>query len=214
MPAPYSDTQIANLALGRIGVSRTIASLDDRSAEAQAAKQWYAICRDAVLYDHPWPFASATATLALVQTDPSDEWGYRYRLPADCFRARYLVIPLATDLGLDPTGSINIIQQEGATAFEVTSDAQGGLLDTDLASPVTLKYTRTLPSPAFFSPSFALAVAWRLAAELAPSLARKPEIAQAMWQGYQQAVAGVAASADNEASPRRQPDAGSIRARI
>ena len=45
----YADIDICNLALGRIGVDRTIASLNEKSKEARLCKRFYALARASAL---------------------------------------------------------------------------------------------------------------------------------------------------------------------
>ena len=67
-----SDTQIANLALLHIGVSKRIGNLQsERSIEADAIRTAYADDRDYCLRDFPWPWVTAYTTLGLV-SDPTE----------------------------------------------------------------------------------------------------------------------------------------------
>ena len=78
-----SAVEICNLALSHLG-SSGIDALDERSEAAAACTTFYAICRDMVLRDAPWPFATKMQALALVEEDPNTEWGFSYRYPSDC----------------------------------------------------------------------------------------------------------------------------------
>ena len=80
----YTDVDICNIALGRIGVDRTIASLDEASKEGRNCKRFYPLARDLVLEAQPWPFAiraKALAPAVVAQLVPG--WSYGYTLPAD-----------------------------------------------------------------------------------------------------------------------------------
>lgn len=84
-----SSTEISNMALSHLAISREIAALDtERSQEAQACRRFYETVRKTVLRDYPWPFATKFATLALVEDDPNSEWDFSYRYPSDCLNAR------------------------------------------------------------------------------------------------------------------------------
>ena len=194
-----SDIAICNMALSRIGISTPIAALDESSVEAQLCNQWFEVARDATIYDFDWPFCSKRTTLGLVEEDPNDDWAYSYRLPADCLRARRLV---------DGTGHLG---DDGAE-FEISGDDSGGLLLTDEAT-ATLLYSRSVTNPAFFPPAFAMALAWRLAVEIAPALSRKESVMQTCWQAYALAIAGAASAVANESRGRKPGDASSIVAR-
>jgi len=194
-----SEVAICNMALSRIGISVSIASLDEASVEAQLCNQWYETARDATLYDFDWPFASKRTTLGLVEENPNDDWHYAYRLPADCLRARRLV---------DGTALIG----EDGPEYEISGDDSGGLLYTDEAEAILL-YIRSVTNPAFFPPGFALALAWRLAVEIAPALSRKESVLNTCWQAYQLAIAGAASAVANESRGRKPGDAAAIEAR-
>ena len=88
-----STTEIANLALGHLGIGKDIANLDTESSqEAKAMRRYYDICRRTVLQEFTWPFATKFVTLGLVEEDPTDaeEWAFSYRYPADCLFLRRL----------------------------------------------------------------------------------------------------------------------------
>lgn len=54
-----SEIEICNIALSRIGNSRSINSMTEASKEANQCSLHYEQCRDAVLSDFPWNFAVA-----------------------------------------------------------------------------------------------------------------------------------------------------------
>lgn len=83
---------IANFALSHLGVAKTITALaTDATPESIACNQFMDQVIDEVLRDFGWPFATAYATLLLVEEDPTVEWDYSYRLPSDCRFVRRIV---------------------------------------------------------------------------------------------------------------------------
>lgn len=183
-----SIVTICNQALDRIGHTEPIGAITDESAGAQACNRWYTQCRDEVLRAHRWPFANRIATLALVEEDPSDEWGYSYRLPADCLRARRFVSAL---------GDSDPVQQD----FELSSDVSGGLILCDVED-AQLVYTARVEDPALFAPDFVDALSWRLAAEVARPLARSMQVAADAAERYRLALGQAIATARNEQRQR------------
>jgi hypothetical protein len=160
-----SAVAISNLALSRIGISAAIAALSESSQEAVACNACYEQVRDEVLRDFPWPFARTFVALGLV-TEAAEEddlppwgndWAYAYRFPSDCIKARRITTG-------DRTGNTRV-------PFQLGNDASGRLIYTDEADAV-LVYTKRFTDPAHFDPTFASAVAWRMAVELAAPLAR------------------------------------------
>ena len=82
-----TDVDMCNIALGRIGVDRTIASLSEASKEARNCRRVYPLCRDEVLERMPWSFAARVAPLAqLLEATLLPSWGYQYALPPDAVR--------------------------------------------------------------------------------------------------------------------------------
>lgn len=78
-------TDVANLALGRLGVSNTISDLDsDNSVAAKIIRRHYPFALEELLEKHHWKFARRTAELVKKADDPEYIWDYSYYQPADC----------------------------------------------------------------------------------------------------------------------------------
>lgn len=188
-----SEIEICNLALARIGQSQTIASFTEASKAAEVCAQSYPICRDMVLQDHMWPFATSWKVLAEM-ADPPTNWGYRYSYPADCLDLRYLVIP----------GKRNP-QADNYPVFELQfyNDQQTIITDTKDAEAV---YTAKVTDPTLFSPLFTNALAWRVAQEIAMPMAVDPSMMDNARQMYTATVSKAASSAQNEVRPDPNPE--------
>ena len=81
-----SNIALSSRALLKLGAD-TIASFDEGTAEAEIAANLYPSTRDALLSAHPWSFATAQATLALLAAEPVADFAYAFQLPADFLRA-------------------------------------------------------------------------------------------------------------------------------
>jgi hypothetical protein len=153
---------VVNRGLIRIGARTITHYTADQSREAQAARLIFDEEYRSVLQDFPWAFATRYATPVLVAGTSSAavnfDWQYSFRLPTDAVVTRRLVRE-GTGRRWDPIPS----------QFRLTSDATGGLLLTDEVDPV-IEYT-ALVSISAADALFRDALAWRLAASLAPSLA-------------------------------------------
>lgn len=195
----YTEVQIANLALARIGHSQRITALaSETTPAARACNLFYEPMRDSVLRDFAWPFASKIEALALVEQDPNDDWGYSYRYPTDCIRALRMVTGDRGPVGRPP--------------FEVSSDDSGLVIYTDQADAV-LKYTWRIEDPALFAPDFAEALAWRLAAEIVVPLSLNDSLEQRARVAYARSVLRAQAMALEEGQPDTDLDSEFIRAR-
>lgn len=185
----YSNVSIANLALGRAGVKRTIALLTESSAEAIAVNRTFTHSRGVVLDSAPWPFAMQYKTLALVDDFTSEttaqDWYYSYRYPSATVRLRRLVTVSGR---VDDVGS----------PWELGGDATGRLVYTDEVDAIA-QVTADITDPTYFTPAFADALVWRIAADIAMPLAISDTIRSQCEQAYLGALAWARAAAFNEA---------------
>lgn len=172
-----SETQIANLALGKIGQGR-IESLSESSTEARWAHEYYGFARDYVT-EQPniiWRHAKRTQTLETATNDREDDWEYAYARPSDCFSMRYLL----PDFGaFDPRYPIR---------FECEADTI--YTDEDVARGV---YVRQITDVTRFPPSFTDAVAWYLAHLLCVPLRMENRLLEVTLGGYGRALNHAAA---------------------
>ena len=188
-----SEIEICNLALSRIGQTQPIASFTEQSKAAEVCAQAYEFCRDLVLQDHMWPFATSWKVLAQM-TDPPTNWGFRYSYPADCLDLRYLVIPGMRNPSADEYPVFEIQLYNGQkTVITDTRDAQA-------------VYTAGVTDPTLFSPMFVNALAWRLAQEIAMPMAVDPNMMDNARQMSAATVSEAAATAYNEIKEDPEPE--------
>ena len=94
----------SNLALLKIGVSKTITSLSEQSREAMTAALQFDHQFRACLRQFPWAFATKYKNLGLVGGSASvainGDWQYAYEYPDDCLFARRIVPPGSTGTDL------------------------------------------------------------------------------------------------------------------
>lgn len=177
-----TSTDIANIALSRIGHNRQIASLDDEAtAEADLMRLHYPIARDALLRSHPWNFAVKRAELASDATAPDFEYGYRFSLPIDCLKV------LRTK-----TESENI---------EDDYRIEGRyLLSND--DTVLIEYIAQITDTTQFDAMFVDVLAQKLAAEAAMPLINDARVAQAAMQMYMAKLTDARSTDAQEGVPR------------
>lgn len=124
-----TETYVANLALGYAGVSATIQSLDESSAEAKRCRPHMQIVRRQTLEAFDWGFARCRGALAVHGDAAPDEWALRYSLPAGCVKFRRIWNPISTDkpvpfkteLSLDKT-QLTIVTNMGSAIGIWTHD--------------------------------------------------------------------------------------------
>jgi hypothetical protein len=199
-----SDVTICNLALMRIGVSQPIADLSEQTTAAILANTIFADTRDLVLRSAHWGFARKVAALALVAEDPTDDWGFSYRYPAD-----------AVDIRKIRSGLRRVDPRDERVSYELSSDGSGLLIYTDQEDAVA-EYTWRVTTVEWYPPDFVSALAWRLAVDLAMALAPST-LGSAMRdkaeQYYRAAIIDAKAASLNEEAPDDAPPSEFIRAR-
>lgn len=198
-----SSTDIANFALSHIGTAKEISDLDsDTSQEGKVCRRYYETARDEMLRDFSWPFATAFATLSLVDEDPTEEWSFSYRYPSDCLFVRRIV-----------SGDRNDTRQS-RIAYRIVQDATGLLIYTD-EEDAEIEYTVRLTVTGRFPADFVMALSYRLAAYIAPRIAagdpfQRGELALKFWR---LSVAKAQANALNEEQVDEPPASEFERAR-
>lgn len=168
-----TSTNIANLALHSLGVSR-ITSLSDDSEQARVLNDIYEHIRDEMMEIHPWNFSIVYSdSLAQNDDDPNFDYDYSYALPSDCLR----VIEL----------------EDAEDNFKVVGDN----LYTDTSSP-KIKYISLVTTTGNFSKSFVTALAARLAAEACYALTNDKVLARDKWAEYEKKLTQARSSDGQE----------------
>lgn len=194
-----SQLEIWNNALAHVGVKQFVQSVDEKSMEAAVLRVRWDSSVKYVLADHPWPFATAYATLNLVEEQPNTDWLFSYRYPADCIHARRIVSPLGrTDPEPPP--------------FKTGQDDQGRLIYTD-APDAVLEYTKDVTQVARFDQKFVEALEWYLASRIATPLSRIDGAASKATQMYEFSLVRAASKTLKEAQQDNAPDAEWVRER-
>lgn len=189
-----SEVEICNMALARVAVTKPIASLTERSKEAELCRTFYPLLRDQVLQDFPWPFAESHVALADIG-DPAPGWQYRYRYPANCLLVREIVQPGWRNA---PTSDMKI-------PFKPGYSGGGRVINTDQPQ-ASVRFTFKVEDPTQFDPLFVDALAWRLAMDLALPVSSKAEYRQFCEQQYQQALTVAEGAAFRETQDGPEPE--------
>jgi hypothetical protein len=154
--AATTDASICSLALGKIH-QPAIVGLGDENVRASACRRWYPVLRDELLSFHDWGFANKRIEIT---SDPGyvmigDEHDYAYELPSDpyCLVVRELI--------------------DDSSDWEI----EGRHLLTNQSSPIKLRYT-TRANEAFYPQYFVVALATRIATEIASELGADIQMTQ------------------------------------
>lgn len=189
-----SEVEICNMALARVAMTKPIASLAEKSKEAELCRTFYGPLREQVLRDFPWPFAESHVALADVGS-PAPGWQYRYRYPANCLKVREIVQP----------GWRRALTSDMQISFRLGYDVGGRVINTDQPE-ASARFTFNVDDTTQFDPLFIDALAWRLAMDLALPISSKPEYRQFCEQQYQQALTIAEASAFSESQDDPEPE--------
>jgi len=157
-----SEVTICNKALGMLGATR-ITSLSDATKNAGLCQENYEIIRDAVLEDAPWSFALVRAQLPADVTAPLFGWGKSFTLP-----------------------SAALVVWE----FNEERDdyiVEGGKILTN-ASTCNVIYGSKVTDPSKFSALYVVALAARLAAEIAMPITHSKANVDSMMLLYDDAL--------------------------
>jgi len=183
-----SIVNICNLALFNVGSTASIASLTERSKEAQVCAQVYDITRDAVLAQMAPAWATRRAALADTGEVPAG-WQYGYAYPADCLKITDVL----------PAGMRAVLPGTQRIAFDLTMNAAGTgrLLACDLPQADAC-YIQRIEDPTLYPPLFVQTLAWGLAAAICVPLKVDGNTARAAQERYMAMLSAASASAANE----------------
>lgn len=198
-----TKTDICNLALSHLGSAKTIATIEERNAEAFALKQFYDSALIKTLRDFFWPFARRYYTLELVsdQNNPSGH-AFAYRYPPNCVNIKKILSGYRVDT------------RETVVTYKVVSDETGMLILTDQAQAV-IEYTHEVTEASKFSPDFVMAFSFLLASYIAPRLTGDDpfKMGERALKLYSWEIQKAEAAALSEEQPEQAPEAESIRVR-
>lgn len=166
-----STTQIANLALGRIGQTRLENISDTSLTEARWASEYYPTARDYVTELYPWRHARVIASLTETTNDRSDDFDYAYERPSDCLSFRHIL----SEQGPFDAGDPIRFETLGDVIYTDEGSARGYYIakQTDVTK---------------FPPTFTDALAWYLAHLLIMPLNKDARLLQITADGFAQAV--------------------------
>lgn len=211
-----SETDVANLALGRLGVGQAIASLSEQSTPARLCNRFFDHCRRDVLRAHPWGFASAAAALAQVSGQSFPGWQYVYQYPDDCL----MVWCVADSSGIRYYTSLyddrNQWQwlQRNKLPFKIAlkSDSASRVILSDVPNAYAF-YTHDAENTGTFPPDFESVLAWRLAMEVGGPLQASADLVERAQQQYLFWASHAAAQDMNERKDDEKPESPSITCR-
>lgn len=202
-----ADVDVCNEALSAIGIGDEIQNLEsEASKQAQACRRFFARSRDLVLRDFPWPRLKVVEPLALVETDPSEQWGYSYRMPAKAVTILRLQIDISPRLD----------NSDSRIPYELGRDDEGQLIFSDYTvdDRLAAKYIYAETSIERWTPDMVEVLVLLLASKLAPRFGPDAvKLGTLAYQLYERRRGIARAQALNEESPDPAGDGDLVRAR-
>lgn len=156
-----SEVEICNVALGHLGDTATVASLDppEGSAQAEHCARFYPIARDTLLSLHRWGFATKRINLARLDLKPVG-WTYAYSRPADALDIISVHAPGDVEVGSGPLESM-------LHPFVCETGANGNQVLYCNVDDAAVRYIARVVDTVRFPPLFVTALSWHLASMLA-----------------------------------------------
>lgn len=214
-----SQLEIYNLALGRIGSDKSVASIGENSKESRLCNRFYTQCRDEVLESSAFPFAVKVVALASVAPNLQlNGWGYQFARPADALRILE-VGPLdgaGASIGYWTAchGPWEAWKREGMMAYRLALADDGNTAVILANSPQTYAtYVAQITNASVFTPLMVSVLADRLAMELAMPLTSDPRWLNVAMQRYERSFQSVSATQYEQEAHGPDPEPASIRAR-
>lgn len=197
-----SSTEICNMAIAHLGIGKQIATLTERSQEANVCSIFYETAKDITLRDFDWPFTTKNVDLGLVETDPTTEWSFSYRYPSDAVKIRRILSGIRND------------NNDTEVPHKIYADDSGKLLYCDIEDAV-LEYTARIDVVEQYPLDFVMALSYRLASLIAPTIVGVKNISLVgnMLELYNLHVGMARQNSAGEEKQDRTPESEFIRAR-
>lgn len=197
------DTRICNQALRHLAVSKTISNITtEESEEAEACRDFLEDAKEEVLRDFPHPFSTEQATLGLVGTNPTTEYGYSYRYPSRSIFFRRILSGIRND------------NRQSKIHYRIFRDSNGKLIYTDEPNAVA-EYTIFESDVSVWPVDLRMALTLLLASYIAPSVTDgdQNKLGMRALEYYLISKSKAEANALNELQPEEEPQSEFIRGR-
>lgn len=165
-----SKIDICNLALNHLSM-RSITSLSEGTPTSNACNTFFDPCRDDVLSEAEWAFASVQQSLVLV-SDTVTGWDYVYQYPVKAARVWNVYDESTTD-------------EKGSQEFEVrfVPSTNSKVICSDLQYAIA-DITYKVEDTTIYDSKFVMALSYRLAAAMAHQLTGSAELGLQLMNVY------------------------------
>ncbi len=188
----FTQIQICNMALTYTGQS-PITSMSDGSAQAVTCSMMWDICRQAVLRDCNWNFATKIIPLALLSNESIPGWNNCYGFPSDCLYIQD-VFAQTFDVYASPVYPSWPQEPYPLNPFPPISAAQDWLVvqSADLQQKIIvsnidnayIRYIADIVDTMQFDAEFVECLSWALAAKIAQAITGNKDLTVYCQQMY------------------------------
>jgi hypothetical protein len=180
-----SVTDIANLALVPLLGCNRINNIEDEQTEAIVMKAAYIYCRDAVMEERAWTFATGRATWTPTANVPPFGFSAEYLMPSTVMR----VLRIETLRGV--TGKDWVVETNGNLTVLLANDPA-----------LNVKYIEKVDNTNRFSAGFINCLAIYLAWFTCIGLTENRSLQDSLWVKYQDALTEAASSDGQQGKSR------------
>lgn len=198
------NTEIANLAIAHLGVSKQISDLEtETTVEARTCRLFFERALKSVLRSYPWPFCTEVRELSLVEEDPNDEWAFSYRYPAEALHVRRILNP----------GTIET--SDTRLTYKIAQDDTGKLIFTD-QEDAQVEITKYIEDYTVMTDDFQMALSFLLAHYIAPTLTNGDpfKLGERAKLNYLEEISKAKGTSVNEEEVGALPESEYVRGRV
>ena len=193
---PRSSTEIVNQALGHLGNTERLTSIEDATNVGALARLYFTDTRDELLRHCEWSFATTFVSVAKFGYTLGD-WLYAYAVPKDAVKVRRVFRQQANlDAGVyyrdDQPMRYDLV-------YDHTSQFEALLTDELVAQ---IEYTARVEDAAVYDPLFVNALTYMMAAKMAGGLTANMQIQNAMEERAARAISAARTQTKRERNRR------------
>lgn len=203
----WTRTDIANRALGILGVKEAITDVDtDTSREAKAIRAVLDIAIESIASEFDWPYTRRKEEMTLIDGSASEaynnDWQYAYQYST--YWVKFFRVQQADGGDRNPT-------DESKIPYEIISYSSGRLILTDQEDASA--DVAVLPEEGFYPAKYIEALAYLTAMMAGPRLEGATKKSADLRPMYESVLSSAKATAANESNYEMPPDTTAVRAR-
>lgn len=190
-----SETEILNGALILLGAN-TVTSPTENNKNARVTHAAYAGVRDAELRTRRWKFSIKRQSLPALTSEPDSDYARQFQLPTD-----YLRLIEGGDIA-----DVADLSDYRTTAGTGLYSIENGLLLTNLAAPVSIRYLARITDTTVFDAAFDRALKASLAYECCEAITQSDSKQELCRLRYKEAIRDAVRANAIEAPPQGMAD--------